>query len=500
VPRLRTRAAAVAALYGAFAGLWIYLSDLALAFFVDDPVVLLRLSVVKGIAFVVVTSVLLWFLMRRAFGAIERGYVSLKAEQEQRLAGDEERRLAEERAWRERLFSDTIVESLPGILYLYDEHGRFLRWNRSFVDATGYSAEELGRMHPLDLFSEAERPLLEARIRGVFERGEGHVEASLVAKDGTSTPYLFTGRRVVFERQVCLVGMGIEIGERLRAEAALRELNESLERKVSDRTEELQTALVAARAADRTKSAFLATMSHELRTPLNSIIGFTGIILQGLAGPLNPEQARQLGMVRSSARHLLELINDVLDISRIEAGELELHGEAVDLLALVEKAAATIRPMAEAKNLTLTVAVPPTLPPVVSDGRRVHQILLNLLNNAVKFTDQGGVAVTVEAATMSGPAELSGTTQPAVRIRVTDTGIGIRPEDLATLFQPFHQIDSGLTRLHEGTGLGLAICRRLAGLLGGVVGAESALGVGSTFTVTLPVDRAADAAGVSRRQ
>jgi signal transduction histidine kinase len=304
----------------------------------------------------------------------------------------------------------------------------------------------------------------------------------------------------VFERQVCLVGMGIEIGERLRAEAALRELNESLERKVSDRTEELQTALVAARAADRTKSAFLATMSHELRTPLNSIIGFTGIILQGLAGPLNPEQARQLGMVRSSARHLLELINDVLDISRIEAGELELHGEAVDLLALVEKAAATIRPMAEAKNLTLTVAVPPTLPPVVSDGRRVHQILLNLLNNAVKFTDQGGVAVTVEPATMSGPAELSGTTQPAVRIRVTDTGIGIRPEDLATLFQPFHQIDSGLTRLHEGTGLGLAICRRLAGLLGGVVGAESALGVGSTFTVTLPVDRAAAAAGVSRRQ
>lgn len=235
-----------------------------------------------------------------------------------------------------------------------------------------------------------------------------------------------------------------------------------------------------AEAADRIKSAFLATMSHELRTPLNSIIGFTGIMLQGLAGPINDEQNKQLDMVRRSARHLLALVNDVLDISKIEAGQVEVAQAAFNASASIEKVIALVRSHAEAKHLGLMVRVEPTLGTIVSDERRFEQILLNLMNNAIKFTDTGRVGL--DAGTV--------TDDPSVlEIRVSDTGIGIRPEDLPTLFQPFRQIDSGLSRKHEGTGLGLAICRRLATLLGGDIHVESTWGEGCTFTLTLPRHR-----------
>jgi signal transduction histidine kinase len=223
-----------------------------------------------------------------------------------------------------------------------------------------------------------------------------------------------------------------------------------------------------------------------LRTPLNSIIGFTGIVLQGLAGPLNAEQTKQLGMVRGSARHLLELINDVLDISKIEAGQLEVRAEPFDLAASLERVVASVKPLAEQRGLTLTVVVPPAPGEMISDRRRVEQILLNLLNNALKFTERGGVSLTVEHVP-DFRAEPDAAPRPAVRLRVADTGIGIRPEDLATLFQPFRQIDTGLTREHEGTGLGLAICRRLALLLGGTISATSVWSQGSEFTVLLPL-------------
>jgi len=245
--------------------------------------------------------------------------------------------------------------------------------------------------------------------------------------------------------------------------------------------------LRVAEAADRMKSVFLATMSHELRTPLNSIIGFTGIVLQGLAGPLNSEQAKQLGMVRGSAHHLLELINDVLDLSKIEAGQLEVHPEPFDLKASLERATALIMPLADKKNLALSFIAPPDLGMVLSDRRRVEQIVINLLNNAVKFTQSGSVTLTVERADafQSSPDT---TPRPVLQLRVTDTGMGIKPEDLLTLFQPFRQIDDGLARQSEGTGLGLAICRRLSELLGGTVYAESTWGSGSIFTFALPTD------------
>jgi signal transduction histidine kinase len=185
-------------------------------------------------------------------------------------------------------------------------------------------------------------------------------------------------------------------------------------------------------------------------------------------------------MVRNSSRHLLSLINDILDLSKIEAGQLQVHREAFDLRQSVQRIVATVRPMAEAKSLALDEAVDPRVGAVTSDRRRVEQILLNLLTNAVKFTDAGSIAVRVE------PAD------GAVRIAVSDTGIGLAAGEASQLFQPFLQIDSGTTRRHEGTGLGLAICRRLAHLLGGDVTVESAPGAGSTFTLSLPLGPSGD--------
>jgi PAS domain S-box-containing protein len=284
-----------------------------------------------------------------------------------------------------------------------------------------------------------------------------------------------------------ILSIGTDVTARKRVEEELRATQASLEERVLLRTTELAAAKERAESADRLKSAFLATMSHELRTPLNSIIGFTGIILRGLAGPLNAEQAKQLGMVQGSARHLLSLINDVLDISKIEAGQLEIHAEPFDLRASLEKVAALITPLAEKKGLSLRVVLPADMPPAVSDRLRVEQVLLNLLNNAVKFTERG--AVTLEARMLEDYTFDQRTTpQPAVRLCVTDTGIGIKPEDMGKIFKPFRQIDSGLTRQHEGTGLGLAICRRLADHLGGEVSAKSAWGEGSVFTFVLPLN------------
>lgn len=396
------------------------------------------------------------------------------------------RRRAEELADSERRFSNMMIESMPGIMYFYDQEGRFLRWNRNFEEVSGYAGDEIARMSPLDFFAPDHHDLLTERIGEVFTRGRSAVEAPFQTKSGAAIPYFFTGQRIEHRGRLCLVGVGIDISQRTAAETALRELAATLELRVAERTEELKRALVRAEAADRLKSAFLATMSHELRTPLNSIIGFTGILLQGLAGPLNEEQGRQLGMVRASARHLLALINDVLDLSKIEAGQLQIRSEPFDLRAAIDQSVATIRPIAEAKSLSIDVTVDDAVGEMEGDRRRVEQVLLNLLTNATKFTDRGGVRLTADLVERDGSG-------PCARLVVADTGIGMAAADLATLFQPFRQIDTGLSRQHEGTGLGLAICRRLIGLMGGAIEVESEPGAGSVFTVTLPLRGAGEA-------
>lgn len=398
-----------------------------------------------------------------------------------------ERQQAEARALAESHFSQAMIESMPGILYFYNEQGKFLRWNRNFEMVSGYSADEIATMHPLQFFDEEDqRPLVE-RIADVFAAGEACIEAHFLSRDGTRTPYFLTGRSVTFRGERCLVGVGIDISARTAAEAALKELNETLEIKIGERTSELRDAVIRAEAADRVKSAFLATMSHELRTPLNSIIGFTAIVLQGLAGPLTDEQVKQLSMVRGSARHLLDLINDVLDLSKIEAGQLEVRSDRVRLHDSINRVMETVRPMAERKNLVLKGHLSSDLPEeILADRRRLDQILLNLLNNAIKFTDRGRVEldVSVTKGIESGAGRPS---CQAVVFEVRDTGIGITPDDLAKLFQPFRQLDSGLTRQHDGTGLGLAICRRLTELMDGTISVSSEWNAGSCFTVTLPL-------------
>lgn len=274
--------------------------------------------------------------------------------------------------------------------------------------------------------------------------------------------------------------LNCEIEQRKEAEAALNNLNTSLERHVTERTAELKTALVRAEAADRTKSAFLAIMSHELRTPLNSIIGFTGLVLQGMAGPLTTEQSKQLGMVRESANHLLSLINDILDISKIEANQFQFHRESVEIRPLLDRTLSSVGPLVMKKGLGLEAHFDSSLDILFTDSRRLGQVLLNLLQNAVKFTNAGQVIVTarMESSVNTGARQL--------RISVSDTGIGIKADDLPALFQPFHQVNNTLSRQHEGPGLGLAISHRLISQLGGELTVQSEWGKGSTFTFTLP--------------
>lgn len=257
--------------------------------------------------------------------------------------------------------------------------------------------------------------------------------------------------------------------------AELKRANQDMEKRIEERTEELSLAMHKAQVADMLNSAFLATMSHELRTPLNSVIGFTGILLRQMPGPLNDEQNKMLSIVQNSARHLLSLINDVLDISKIEAGELELHMKEIELIPIIEDVFALINPQAEEKGLELNLRVSDHPRFIIVDERRFEQVLINLMGNAVKFTFQGKI-------TLSYYAENN-----FLILRIEDTGIGIPNEMLSKLFQPFMQVDMGIDRKFEGTGLGLFISRKIIEMMGGSIEVQSEPDKGSCFTIKLPL-------------
>ena len=229
--------------------------------------------------------------------------------------------------------------------------------------------------------------------------------------------------------------------------------------------------------ASRMKSEFLANMSHELRTPLNGIIGFTEFLIDEKPGPLRPKQKEYLGDVLNSARHLLQLINDVLDIAKVEAGKMELHPETFPVRKAVEEVATVIKSIAQKKRIVVGIEMSDGLDAVTIDQHKFKQVLYNLLSNAVKFSDEGG-QVDIHVRRLD-PHRLE--------VQVRDTGIGIKAEDINRLFAEFEQLDSGIARRFEGTGLGLALTKKIVEFQGGHIGVESEQGKGSVFTVVLPV-------------
>lgn len=287
---------------------------------------------------------------------------------------------------------------------------------------------------------------------------------------------LFSGKAGFFSRAKC------ELFQVFANHAASiienRMIVEGLERRVRERTVDAEMARVQAEMANRSKSDFLANMSHELRTPLNSIIGFSEVLEDGIPGNLNAKQLQYVGFILSSGQHLLSLINDILDISKVEAGKLSLQLSSFRLDGLLNGSLAMLKEKAMRHSITLAlVAETEAVIEIESDERKLKQILYNLLSNAVKFTPDGG-GVRVAARRLPGFVEIS----------VADTGIGVQPADLEKLFKPFSQVESSYAKNFEGTGLGLALTKNLVELMGGRIWVESEIGKGSRFAFVLPVN------------
>lgn len=256
----------------------------------------------------------------------------------------------------------------------------------------------------------------------------------------------------------------------------LQDLNVVLEKRVAERTEELQRANIALEKANRLKSEFLATMSHELRTPLNAIIGFAEVLRDEVSGSLNADQKEFVGDIHSSGQHLLNMINSILDLSKIEAGKLELQYEEFPVEEAINEVLNTIIGSSRKKGIRVRTHIQEDIPPITADKVKFKQIMFNLLSNAVKFTpDNGRIVITAKLINQQ------------IQIAVSDTGIGIKTEDMDKLFEAFRQVDGSYARRYEGTGLGLTLTKRLVELHGGKIWVKSEYGKGSTFTFTLPL-------------
>ena len=298
---------------------------------------------------------------------------------------------------------------------------------------------------------------------------------------GEQKHFINASRQQMLDLLISTYEQAVQVNGELQArERQVLELNMKLSHHAAEleaHNQEIARKNIELAEASRMKSAFIANMSHELRTPLNAIIGFTGTLLMKLPGPLTVDQDKQLNTIRSSAHHLLSLINDILDVARIEAGKVTLALAPLQCQSLLGEAVESLRPLAQQKGLALTLELPPEPIEIVSDRRALTQIVINLVNNAIKFTEQGSVRVSL--------TQRAGADGVVTAISVADSGAGIRAEDQPKLFQAFSQLDSTSTRHAEGAGLGLYLCQNLASLLGGSVLLVSEFGAGSTFTLEL---------------
>ena len=381
-----------------------------------------------------------------------------------------ERTKAEEELMEANAFASTVIENVSGLFYVLDQNGDFIRWNQSLEELLGLTSAEMRRTNAVSMVHEDDRERMAGRMAEVFIEGHAVDEARLLHKDGVRH-FLLSGRKLEMNGVVYLVGSGAEITERKQAENEIQLLNQTLEQRVRDRTAQLTYASQA-------KSEFLATMSHELRTPLNGILGMNELLL---TTELSQRQRKYVEACNSSGKLLMQLINDILDLSKIESGKLELDPRECSLEAFTFDVVDIMSHAVRTKQIVLNCRITPEACVVGwFDDTRLRQVLVNLVSNAVKFTASGSIIIAVDLV-----AQVDRTAR--LRFAVSDTGMGIPHERLDRLFMTFSQVDSSTTRFFGGTGLGLSICKQLIELMGGEIGVESQVGVGTTFWFELEI-------------
>lgn len=384
-----------------------------------------------------------------------------------------------------------LYDSAPVGYHEYDLKGRITNVNRTDLEMLGYTCEEMigEYMWKFNVEEEIAHQQILAKLSGTLPPGQ-NLERTYRRKDGTTFPVLIQDRLILDEKgQIkgirCIIQ---DITEPKKVEGQLKEYTESLEVMVKERTKGLEEALQVAEALSRVKSDFISNMSHELRTPLNAVIGFSEVIINGMAGPLTDRQKEYLGDILSSGKHLLELINAILDFSQVETGGTEVKMSRFPLREVLNKSTTIFSEKAMKHNIRLNLEIEPDADiEVEADEDKVALVCSNLLSNAIKFTPDGG-SVYVNAQRVRGEEKtVSELDTDSVKISVVDTGIGMSEEDQKKLFQPFQQVEAVLTKKYPGIGLGLILCKRYIELHGGKIWVESEIGKGSKFAFTIPL-------------
>lgn len=373
-----------------------------------------------------------------------------------------DRKLAEEKLIRNEKKYRSLFEQSNDAVFIIRSDGRIIDINKRACMMMGYTKEQLQNMSFFDLLIPSEKEKINEYLAQFTANGSIHGET-----------------KAITSKDVCIdveINATVLEGHDDTVQVLARDITD---RKLAE--ENLLQAKIAAETSSRTKSEFLANMSHELRTPLNSIIGFSDALMEGYFGELDPKQTRYIQNISNSGKHLLNLINDILDISKVEAGKMKLFPESTTVDTLLDEMVSLVQPLAAKKEIIINVSRDPELQTMFADKAKIKQVLYNLLGNAIKFTHRGGCVI-IRTNINGNMAQIS----------VIDTGIGIPPQDMNKLFRPFTQLDSSVARRYEGTGLGLALVKELIELHGGHIWVESEVGKGSNFTFEIPLKKAAN--------